>query len=173
MSEKKSVIVNQSSTDFLPALAYRAAVVTYSKRNYMTKKEAAEQGIDLTPVSAAVQRKASIETARGIKAKMEDPTNVGEFAQKMLGGPVGVGAYEADFVETTPDKADLEYHFCPLVQAWQSMGLSDEEIGELCDSAMVGDHIIAEEMGFTLDLQKAIAKGDHVCKLVFTKKKDQ
>lgn len=171
MSENKSKIVNVSTTDFVPALAYRAAVVTYTKRNYLTKKEAERQGIDLTPVSKEVQRKSSIEMAQGIKAQMENKDDIGEFISKMFKGPIGYAAYEVDVVESNPDKVDLEYHFCPLVQAWQSMGLSDEEIAAMCDSAMVGDSIMAEEAGFDLDIQKTIARGDCVCKLVYTKKK--
>ncbi len=171
MEEKKSNIVNVSKTDNMAALAYRAAVMTYTKRNYATKKEAQAQGIDLAPVSKEVQRKSSIEMAQGIKAQMEDKTSICEFIRKMFRGPLGYAAYEVDVVEEGHDKVDIEYHFCPLVQAWQSMGLSDEEIAELCDTAMVGDVITAEEMGFDLDIQKTIAHGEGVCKLVYTQKK--
>ena len=171
MSENKSKIVNVSTTDFAPALAYRAAQVTYTKRNYMTKKEAEAQGIDLAPVSKEVQRKASVAMAEDIVSRMEDKTDIDEFIKKMFKGPIGYAAFEVDVVESGHDKVDLEYHYCPLVQAWQSMGLSDEEIAAMCDSAMVGDSITAETAGFDLDIQKTIARGDGVCKLVYTQKK--
>jgi hypothetical protein len=171
MAEKESKIVNVSTTDNVAALAYRAAVVTYTKRNYRTKKEAERQNIDFTPVSKAVQRQSSIEMAQGIKAQMEDKEDISDFIKKMFKGPLGLAAYEVEVVEEGHDKVDLEYHYCPLVQAWQGMGLSDEEIAGLCDSAMVGDLITAEEMGYDLDIQKTIARGDGVCKLVYTKKK--
>ncbi len=171
MSENKSKIVNVSKTQFAPALAYRAAQQTYTKRNYMTKQEAAAQGIDLTPVTKEVQRKASIASAEEIVSRMEDKTDVGEYIAKMFKGPIGYEAYEVEVVESNHDKVDLEYHYCPLVQAWQSLGLPDEEIAALCDAAMVGDSIMAETAGFDLDIQKTIARGDCVCKLVYTQKK--
>lgn len=171
MEEKQSKIVNVSTTDNVAALAYRAAVVTYTKRNLATQQEAKRQGVDMEPVRKEVQRKASVEMAEGIKAQMEDKTDIGDFIKKMFRGPLGYAAYEVDVVESGHDKVDLEYHFCPLVQAWQAAGVSDEEIAQLCDSAMVGDSITAETMGFNLDIQKTIARGDCVCKMVYTQKK--
>ena len=171
MSDSKSKIVNVSKTEFMPALAYRAAQMTYTKRNYLTKKEAERQGIDLTPVSKAVQKESSVAMAQEIRSRMEDPANVGEFIEKMFKGPIGYEAYEVDVVSKSPESADLEYHYCPLVQAWQSLGLSDEEIAQLCDSAMEGDRIMAEEMGYDIDIQKTIANGDGVCKIVYSRKK--
>lgn len=172
MCEKKSKIVNVSTTDFAPALAYRAAQATYTKRNYMTKQEAAAQGIDLTPVTKEVQRKASVAMAEDILSRMgDDKKDINDFVQKMFRGPLGFAAYEVEIVESGHDKAVLDYHFCPLVQAWQSLGLSDEEIAGLCDAAMVGDFVTAETAGFELELQKSIAHGDCVCRLVYTQKK--
>jgi hypothetical protein len=172
MCEKKSKIVNVSTTDFAPALAYRAAQATYTKRNYMTKQEAAAQGIDLTPVTKEVQRKASVAMAEDILSRMgDDKKDINDFVQKMFRGPLGFAAYEVEIVESGHDKAVLDYHFCPLVQAWQSLGLSDEEIAGLCDAAMVGDFVTAETAGFDLELQQSIAHGDCVCRLVYTQKK--
>lgn len=171
MEEKQSKIVNITKTDNVAALAYRAAVMTYTKRNLATQQEAKRQGLDMEPVRKEVQRKASVEMAKGIQAQMEDKTDIGDFVRKLFRGPLGYAAYEVDVVETGHDKVDLEYHFCPLVKAWQDAGLSDEEIAQMCDSAMVGDSITAETMGYDLDIQKTIARGDGVCKLVYTQKK--
>ena len=171
MSETKSKIVNESKSQYAPALGYRVAAIAYTKRNYMTKQEAAARGIDLTEVSKAVQYKSSVAASQAIVAQMEDKSDVGEYIAKMFKGPTGYEAFEVDVVETGHDKVDLEYHYCPLVKAWQEMGLSDEEIAQLCDSAMVGDTIMAETAGFELDIQKTIARGDGVCKLVYHAKK--
>ena len=38
MSETKSKIVNESKSQYAPALGYRAAAIAYTKRNYMTKQ---------------------------------------------------------------------------------------------------------------------------------------
>lgn len=171
MSEQKSKIINNSKTENAAALAYRAGVVMYTKKNYLTQEEAKRQNIDLTPVNQAVQRQSSVATAQGIKDTMEDKENVGEFIDKLFRGPLGYEAYEVKVVEKNHDKVDIEYYHCPLVRAWQELGLSDEKIAELCDHAMVGDKIMAEVMGYDIDIKKTIAHGDGCCKIVYKNKK--
>ena len=78
--------------------------------------------------------------------------------------------FEMEVLESTDDKLSLDFHYCPLVKAWQNAGCSDEEIAELCDIAMCGDHGIGECYGAVLDLPKCIAKGDDVCSLRYHKK---
>lgn len=78
--------------------------------------------------------------------------------------------FEMKVVESTDDKLSLDFHYCPLVKGWQKMGCSDEEIANLCDIAMCGDHGIGEQYGAVLDLPKCIAKGDDICALRYRKK---
>ena len=78
--------------------------------------------------------------------------------------------FEMDVLEVSDDKLYLDFHYCPLVKAWQNAGCSDEEIAMLCDIAMCGDHGIGECYGAKLDLPKCIAKGDDVCSLRYSKK---
>ena len=75
-----------------------------------------------------------------------------------------------DIIESTDDKLSIDFHYCPLVKAWQKAGCTDEEIAMLCDIAMCGDHGIGECYGSVLDLPKYIAKGDDVCSLRYHKK---
>ena len=63
----------------------------------------------------------------------------------------------------------LDFHYCPLVKAWQKAGCSDEEIAQLCDIAMCGDHGIGARFDSVLELPKCIAKGDDVCALRYKK----
>ncbi|MEG2769738.1 MAG: L-2-amino-thiazoline-4-carboxylic acid hydrolase [Oscillospiraceae bacterium] len=80
--------------------------------------------------------------------------------------------FEIDVKETTQDKLFLDFHYCPLVKAWQKAGCTDEEIAVLCDIAMCGDHAIGEQYGSTLTLPKCIAKGDDICALRYEKNKE-
>ena len=81
--------------------------------------------------------------------------------------------FEMDVLKSTDDELNIDFHYCPLVKAWQKAGCSDEEIAELCDIAMCGDHGIGEKYGSVLDLPKCIAKGDDICSLRYHKvKKD-
>ena len=68
------------------------------------------------------------------------------------------------------DRLNLRYHYCPLVNAWQKLGCTDDEIRRLCDIAMDGDRGIADSMGYQFELTKAIARGDDVCTVNFLRK---
>ncbi len=78
--------------------------------------------------------------------------------------------FEMDVLKSTDEELNLDFHYCPLVKAWQKAGCSDEEIAMLCDIAMCGDHGIGECYESVLDLPKCIAKGDDVCSLRYHKK---
>lgn len=78
--------------------------------------------------------------------------------------------FEMNIKESTDDKLSIDFHYCPLVKAWQKAGCSDEEIAMLCDIAMCGDHGIGEQYDSVLDLPKCIAKGDEICALRYHKK---
>lgn len=77
--------------------------------------------------------------------------------------------FEMDIKRSDDDHLDIDFHYCPLVKAWQKQGCSDEEIDRLCDIAMCGDHGIGECYGAKLDLPKCIAKGDDICALRYSK----
>ncbi|MGN0680635.1 MAG: L-2-amino-thiazoline-4-carboxylic acid hydrolase [Candidatus Fimisoma sp.] len=78
--------------------------------------------------------------------------------------------FEMDIKRCTDDNLDIDFHYCPLVKAWQKQGCSDEEIELLCDHAMCGDKGIAESFGCTLQLHKTIAKGDEICEIRFVRR---
>ena len=52
-----------------------------------------------------------------------------------------------DVLKSTDDELNIDFHYCPLVKAWQKAGCTDEEIATLCDIAMCGDHGIGEAYG--------------------------
>lgn len=70
----------------------------------------------------------------------------------------------------TDDRLDIDFHYCPLVAAWQKQGCSGEEIARLCDFAMEGDRGIAESFGCELELRKTIAGGQGLCEIRFKRK---
>ena len=78
--------------------------------------------------------------------------------------------FEMDIKRCTDDNLDIDFHYCPLVKAWQKQGCSDEEIELLCDHAMCGDRGIAESFGCTMQLHKTIAKGDEICEIRFVRR---
>ena len=78
--------------------------------------------------------------------------------------------FEMDILRSDDDHLDINFHYCPLVKAWQKQGCSDEEIRLLCDHAMCGDRGIAESFGCTLELPATIARGDDVCQIRFVRR---
>ncbi|MCF0141295.1 MAG: L-2-amino-thiazoline-4-carboxylic acid hydrolase [Mogibacterium sp.] len=77
--------------------------------------------------------------------------------------------FEMDIKQCDDDHLYIDFHYCPLVKAWQKQGCSDEEISVLCDHAMCGDRGIAESFGARLELPATIARGDDVCKIRFVR----
>jgi len=90
--------------------------------------------------------------------------------RKKLFTPVGRKVFEMKFLRLDDDAFDVDFHYCPLVTAWQKQGCSGEEIDKLCDMAMEGDRGIADAFGCELELKKTIAKGDGVCQIRFKRK---
>ena len=75
-----------------------------------------------------------------------------------------------DIKRCDDDHLDIDFHYCPLVKAWQKQGCSDEEIRRMCDHAMCGDRGIAESFGCQLDLPATIARGDATCQIRFIRR---
>ena len=90
--------------------------------------------------------------------------------KKALFGKAAQLVFEMKIRRCTDDNLDIDFHYCPLVKAWQKQGCSDEEIQLLCDHAMCGDRGIGESFGCKLELPKTIAKGDGVCQIRFVRK---
>ena len=80
--------------------------------------------------------------------------------------------FEMKVLKSTDDSLHIDFHYCPLIKAWQKQGCTDDEISRLCDFAMCGDRGVAESFGCELDLPKTLAKGDSVCEIRFNRKKE-
>lgn len=79
--------------------------------------------------------------------------------------------FEMDVVRCDDEELYIEFHYCPLVNAWLKQGCSKEEIELMCDCAMDGDRGIAQACDFGYELGETIAKGNKVCQVTFRKKK--
>jgi hypothetical protein len=75
--------------------------------------------------------------------------------------------FEMKILTCTDDQLDIDFHYCPLVAAWQSHGVAEEQIAKLCDIAMQGDRGIARSFGCELELGETIAKGYGKCEIRF------
>lgn len=78
--------------------------------------------------------------------------------------------FEMDVVRCDEDQLHIEFHYCPLVNAWLKQGVSEEDLKLMCDAAMDGDRGIAAECGYGYKLGKTIANGYDICEVTFSKK---
>ncbi|MDR1379203.1 MAG: L-2-amino-thiazoline-4-carboxylic acid hydrolase [Synergistaceae bacterium] len=98
-------------------------------------------------------------------------TNDLKIFAKAFANDNAVKIFEMDVQESTESKFYAEFHYCPLVNAWQTLGASEEFIGDLCDIAMDGDRgIISRYEDFEFHLGGVIAKGNEVCQVTIRKK---
>ena len=64
------------------------------------------------------------------------------------------------------DTLYLDFHYCPLVKAWQKAGCTDEEIARLCDIAMQqyasvhgeNENISVDKLHLAVDFYKALLR---------------
>jgi hypothetical protein len=160
MTEKTDQITNEVRK----AIEHRATWM------YFLLKEGRERGLDWDDFGRAAVRATGSIHGQAKKEKMEDPGSMEEF-QQVFAGETSQKVFEMEVVREDEDSYHLDFHYCPLVEAWMKLGASQEEIIQLCDIAMDGDRGIADEFeDFEFSLGHTIAEGKPVCQIRFDKK---
>lgn len=132
--------------------------------------EAKKQGLDDTFARKAIGRYGA-DNAREMRKTMKDPDDFSEFAS-LFGTDHNKDIYEMEVVEKTEEKLEIHFHYCPYVTEWVKQGRTPEEIANLCEVTMEGDHEFAKAFpGLDFELKGTIADGLPVCTLCFAKKK--
>lgn len=131
-------------------------------------EEALKAGADAEKITRAAITKTGEITGTNIKCSCEDSSDLSQFADAFVNDVVK-STFQMDFTEVTKDDLKIEFHYCPLLAAWQKLGFDEETCAKLCDIAMDGDRGIAKANGLKLALTDTIAKGCPVCKLHFHK----
>ena len=134
---------------------------------YLLCDEAQKRGLDPKDFGSAAIKRCGLTHGENLVKKGKTDSLKG--LKKTLFTKPAQLVFEMDILESTDDKLSIDFHYCPLVKAWQKAGCTDEEIAMLCDIAMCGDHGIGEAYGAVLDLPKCIAKGDDICSLRYHK----
>ena len=136
---------------------------------YLLCDEAAKKGLKAEDYAPAAIRRCGLYQGANLVEKGGMGKSL-KGLKKALFGKAAQLVFEMKILKCTDDNLDIDFHYCPLVKAWQKQGCSDEEIRVLCDHAMCGDRGIAESFGCQLDLPKTIAKGDGVCQIRFVRR---
>ena len=135
---------------------------------YLLCDEAKKKGLDAADYAPAAIRRCGLYQGGNLRKKAGGGESL-KGLKKTLFGTFAQWVFEMDVKRCTDDNLDIDFHYCPLVKAWQKQGCSDEEIAILCDYAMCGDRGIAESFGCRLDLPATIARGDDVCQIRFVR----
>lgn len=134
---------------------------------YLLCDEAGKRGLDWKDFGSAAIKRCGL--TQGAALVKKGGTNAFTGLRKTLFTKPAQWVFEMKIRKSTPEVLAIDFHYCPLVKAWQKAGCTDEEIATLCDIAMCGDHGIGEAYGGELKLKKCIAKGDDVCRLYYHK----
>ena len=136
---------------------------------YLMRDEAAKKGLEAKDyVPAAIGRCGTYQGELLVKKGGMGKSLKG--LKKALFGLFAQRVFEMDILRCDDDHLDIDFHYCPLVKAWQKQGCSDEEIAEMCDHAMCGDRAIGKCFGCELDLPQTIAKGGDTCQLRYIRR---
>lgn len=131
-------------------------------------EEAKELGLDESFARRAIYRYGE-RFGKALFEKLEDPTDLEEFT-KYFGTDHNRDIYEMEWVEATKDKLHIDFHYCPYVSMWEKMGISGDELDNICDITMEGDRAIGDAFpAFKFTLGRTIAQGHPVCELFFEK----
>ena len=135
---------------------------------YLLCDEAKKRGLDPKEFASDAVKRCGL--SQGADLVKKGKTDSLKGLRKTLFTKPAQFVFEMKILESTDDKLSIDFHYCPLVKAWQKQGCSDEEIARLCDLAMCGDRGIGEAHGVELDLPKTIARGDDCCAIRYIRR---
>ena len=136
---------------------------------YLLEDEAKKHGLDGELYARDAIKRCGLYQGALLKEKGKKGNSL-KGLKKALFGFFAKKVFEMDIIRCDDDHLDINFHYCPLVKAWQKQGASDEEIRKLCDHAMCGDRGIGEAFGVELDLPKTIGRGDDTCEIRYVRR---
>ena len=149
----------------------RSAIIHRGLWMGLILKEAKERGLDWEQIGHAAIRKTGCIHGDGIKARMAVAGSLVSFANTFFTEDIKK-IFEIEVKKIDEDEFLVEYGHCPLVTAWQQIGVDEEMLAILCDIAMSGDRGICSRFDeFEFHLGRTIAQGHPVCEVGFTRKK--
>ena len=118
------------------------------------------------PIIRRAARRCGVIHGAALKARCP---NMAEFRRVFL-RDLSVQTFDMVPEGSGEEELAVDFHYCPLVEAWKKLGFDDKTTSLLCDMAMEGDRGIADVMGLDLELGETIAQGRPACKLRFSRK---
>ena len=136
---------------------------------YLLCDEARKKGLPPEEYAPAAIKRCGLFQGANLRKKAGGGSSLKGLKKTLFTKPAQ-WVFEMKVLRCDDDHLDIDFHYCPLVKAWQKQGCSDEEISKLCDCAMCGDRGIAASFGAELDLPATIARGDKCCEIRFVRR---
>lgn len=156
-------IKNESKINDKEVLDIRSAIEHRATWFYLLLDEARKDGLDWDSFARRALKRCGCFHGEGRFSEVKSPE---DFSKALISDTVET-ALEAKVAELTDDKAVIQFHYCPLVAAWQKQTNNEEDIAKLCDIAMDGDRgIVSTLKDYKIDIQKTIAQGADFCQVV-------
>jgi hypothetical protein len=134
-------------------------------------KEAQKKGLDWEELGHSAVFKTGCMHGGGIRQRMPVPGSLVSFGNTFFTEDIKK-VFEIEVQQIDEEVLRLAYGHCPLVTAWQQLGIEGEMLAKLCDIAMSGDRGISSCFDeFEFQLGRTIAQGHPVCEVSFTRKK--
>jgi hypothetical protein len=160
---------SQAEHDQLIVLEIRKAIEHRATWMYLLLQEARKRGLDWDDFARPAIHATGCLSGQNRREKMEDPHSLAEFKTVFAAG-TSRKVFEMEVLAADEEGYHLDFHYCPLVNAWEKLGASPEEIEQLCDIAMEGDRGMADQFpAIEFSLGKTIAQGHEVCEIRFEK----
>ena len=99
---------------------------------YLLCDEAGKRGLDWWDFGSAAIKRCGLTHGENLVKKGKTDSLVG--LRKTLFTKPAQMVFEMKILESTDDKLSIDFHYCPLVKAWQKAGCSDEEIRMLAEN---------------------------------------
>jgi len=159
ITNKPSITGDKKTDDLRAAIEHRATWF------YLMIEAAKKRGLDTSFAREAIFNCGCFHGENKYPRTDDIKTFADAFANENV-----VKIFEMD-VKTTDKTLDIDFHYCPLIEAWRKLGVADADMPELCDIAMDGDRgIISKYENFEFKLGKTIAQGSKVCEIRIYKK---
>jgi hypothetical protein len=164
-------IYTQEEHNHIVGAEVRKAIEHRATWMYLLLKEARDRGLEWDDFARPAVHKTGCLGGQERRERMQDPASLSEFTA-VFPSDTSRKVFEMEVLSADEERYYLDFHYCPLVRAWEKLGASPEEIDHLCDIAMEGDRGMAEQFPeFEFSLGKTIAQGHAVCQIRFDRKK--
>ena len=123
-----SKVVNEPKHKNALLQAVRAQLEHRAHWLYLLCDEAGKRGLEWEDFGSAAVKRCGL--SQGADLVEKGKTDSLKGLKKTLFTKPAQWVFEMDIKESTDDTLFIDFHYCPLVKAWQKAGCTDEEIAE-------------------------------------------